>query len=111
MKKDKVIEIGKDKVKNGYMKSQFDELPDKVFEIVGATIADYYGTTTIRSIKKKLDNDNQIYDLRFYKYCGFELEECSFISALSTPEYEENDIFIFSEAPEEKRIYYVAQII
>lgn len=111
MNKDIFIKIGKDKVKNGYMKSHFNKLHDKVFEIVGATKAGYYGTTTIESIKKILDNENEIYDLKFYKYVGLELEECSFISALSTIEYEENDIIIFSEAPEDERLYYVVQII
>lgn len=111
MNKDMFVKIGKDKVKNGYMKSHFNELHDKVFEIVGATKADYYGTTTIEDMKNRLDNENGIYCLKFYKYVDFELEECSFVGALSTLEYEENNIFIFSEAPEDERMYYVAQVI
>ena len=107
----KFIEIGKEKVRNGYTRDQFDYLNDKVFEILGFTEADYFGTDEIESIKSKFDNENELYDMKFYSYIGYELVESSFGKAVSTPEYEEDSIFIFSEMEDDTRKYYVAIII
>ena len=108
----KAIELGKEKVKKGYVKSQFNTLNDKVFEILGYTEADYYGTDEIDNLKSKFDNENDIYEMKFYQYINRELTECSFGKAISTLEYEEDDIFIFSQLEDDaKRQHYVAIII
>lgn len=111
MDKNMFIEIGKEKVIRGLMNKHLDDLDNMTFEILGSTEADYYGTTTIKDMKKKFDSENEIFDLKFYKYIDFQLKECSFIDALRTPEYNNDDIFIFSQAPEDKRLYYVTKII
>ncbi|WP_195612697.1 hypothetical protein [[Clostridium] symbiosum] len=107
----KFIEIGKEKVRNGYCSNQFNDLNEKVFEILGLTEADYFGTDEIQDIKKKFDKENDIYDMKFYSYISYELVECSFGKAVSTPEYEKDNIFIFSQMEDEARKYYVAIII
>ena len=107
----KAIELGKEKVRNGYVSWQFDDLNDKVFEILGYTEADYYGTDEIDSLKKRFDTENDLYDMKFYQYTNLELVECSFGKAISTTEYKNDDIFIFSELEDEKRQYYVTIII
>ena len=91
----KAIELGKEKVRNGYVSGQFDDLNDKVFEILGYTEADYYGTDEIDSLKKRFDTENDLYDMKFYQYTNLELVECSFGKAISTTEYKNDDIFIF----------------
>ena len=111
MNVDKYIEIGKEKVRKGYVSNQFDDLNDKVFEILGLTEADYYGTEEIDSLKKRFDNENDIYEMKFYRYIDHELVECSFGKAISTSEYEEDDIFIFSQIEDDKRQHYVTIII
>ena len=49
--------------------------------------------------------------MKFYQYTNLELVECSFGMAISTTEYKNDDIFIFSELEDEKRQYYVTIII
>lgn len=107
----KAIELGKEKVKNGYVANQFNDLNDKVFEILGYTEADYYGTEEINSLKSKFDKENDIYEMKFYQYIDRELVECSFAKAISTSEYEEDDIFIFSQIEDDKRQHHVTIII
>lgn len=106
----KAIELGKEKVRKGYVSEQFNDLNDKIFEILGYTEADYYGTDEIDSLKSRFDEENDMYEIKFYQYIDRELVECSFGKAISTPEYEE-DIFIFSQLEDDKRLYYVTLII
>ncbi|WP_313130959.1 hypothetical protein [Anaerocolumna sp.] len=105
------IELGKEKVRKGYVSSHINDLNDKVFEILGYTEADYYGTEEIDSLKSKFDNDNDLYEVKFYQYIDNELVECSFEKAISTLEYEEDNIFIFSQREDDKRQHYVTIII
>lgn len=107
----KAIELGKEKVRKGYVKDQINDLNDKVFEILGYTEADYYGTEEIDSLKNRFDQENDIYVMKFYQYIDLELVECSFGKAISTLEYKENDIFIFSQIEDDKRQHYVTIII
>lgn len=111
MKMNKFIDMGKEKVKNGQLKEQFNELNNTYFEILGVTKADYYGRTRIEQIKKMYDNQDDIYKLKFYKYANLALEECTFGEACSTSEYKKDNVFIFSEAPEKERLFYVVQVI
>ena len=111
MKLEKAIELGKEKVRNGYVSDQINDLNNIVFEILGYTEADYYGTEEIDELKRKFDSENDIYDMKFYEYIDFELVECSFGKAVHTSEYQNNNIFIFSEMEDEKRKYYVTIII
>lgn len=110
MKIENAIELGKEKVMSGYQSDQMDDLTDKCFEILGYTEADYYGTEEIQELKKKFDQANDLYEMKFYQYVDCELVECSFGKAISTPEYEKENIFIFSQLEDEKRQYYVATI-
>lgn len=105
------IELGKEKVRSGYCREQYDDLNDNVFEILGYTQADYYGTEEIDILERQFDKENDYYDMKFYQYTNHELAECSFEEAISTTEYENDDIFIFSEMEDKKRQYYVAIII
>lgn len=111
MKLEKAIELGKEKVRRGFLKNHLNNLDDKVFEILGYTEADYYGTEEIDSLKSQFDNENDIYEMKFYQYINYELVECSFGRAVSTSIYEKNDIFIFSQIDDDKRKYYVTIII
>ena len=111
MNLDKAIELGRKKVQNGYVNDQINDLDDKVFEILGYTEADYYGTEEIVELKRRFDYENDHYDMKFYEYKNFELVESSFGKAVHTPEYQNDNIFIFSELEDEKREYYVAIII
>lgn len=111
MNVEKAIELGKEKVRRGYVSSQINDLDDKVFEILGYTEADYYGAEEIESLKSKFDNQNDLYDIKFYQYIDNELVECDFGKAISTLEYEKDDIFIFSQIEDDKRQHYVTIII
>lgn len=107
----KAIELGKEKVRNSYVSEHINDLDNKVFEILGYTEADYYGTDEIDSLKRKFDSENDIYEMKFYQYGDSGLCECSFKEAISTLEYKENNIFIFSQMEDDKRQYYVSIII
>lgn len=111
MNVDKAIELGKEKVRNGYCKEQFFDLCDKVFEILGYTEADYYGTEEIYTLKQRFDQNNELFEMKFYKYVDLELVECTFGVAISTSEYEEENIFVFSQLEGDERRYYVALIV
>lgn len=111
MKEQQAIELGKDKVRRGYVKDQIDSVDDKIFAILGYTEADYFGTEEIVSLKQQFDTENDFYDMKFYRYSALHLEECSFGEAISTPEYKQDDIFIFSQLEDDKRHYYVTKII
>lgn len=108
---DKAINLGKEKVKNGYCKEHYNSLSDKVFEILGYTEADYYGTGEIDCIKRQCDQENEFYKMKFYKYTELELVECSFGKAISTLEYKQENIFIFSQLEDDIRKFYVTIII
>ena len=108
---DEAITLGKEKVKNGYCNDQYNSLNDKVFEILGYTEADYYGTEEINCLKRKYDQENEFYEMKFYKYTEFELIECSFGKAISTLEYRQKNIFIFSQLEDDIRKFYVTIII
>lgn len=109
MNRDLLIKRGMGKIKNGFMSSSLnDNLSETILEIVGATEADYYGTTSLEDINQK---DASIYNIQYYKYFNHELIKCSFGSALNTLEYKNEKILIFSEEPEGTLKYYVAEII
>lgn len=108
---DKAIELGKEKVLNNPFMNELDDLNDKALEIIGYTEAIYYGTDAIQCVKRKFDKENFIYDMKFYKYIERELVECSFGKAVSTPEYEQDNIFLFSQMEDDKRQFYLAIII
>lgn len=110
MKTENAIELGKEKVMSGYLSDQIDDLTDKCFEILGYTEADYYGTEEIQELKKNFDQESDSREIKFYQYIDCELVECSFGKAISTPEYEKENIFIFSQLEDEKRRYYVVTI-
>lgn len=111
MSREKAIEIGKDKViKEGFCVKS-DVLCDKIFEILGYTEAGYFGEDEISNIKNMFDTQNDIYEMKFYQYVDQELVECSFGKAISTSEYKNDGIFIFSSIEDEKRKYYVVKII
>ena len=105
------IENGKEKVRQGYVADQIDDLNDKIFEILGSTNADYYGMDKIDTIKAKFDNENNIYNILFYKCINNNLVECSYEEAIDTAEYKENNIFIFSQIEDDEKKEYVALII
>lgn len=109
MSRDLLVKRGKKKIKNGFMSSSLkDNLSETILEIVGATEADYYGTTSLEDINQK---DASIYKVQYYKYSDYELIKCSFGSALDTLEYKNEKILIFSEESEGILKYYVAEII
>lgn len=110
MSREKAIEIGKEKVMKAGFKVE-SILYDTIFEILGYTEADYYGEDEISNIKNMFDTQNDIYEMKFYQYEDQELVECSFGKAISTSEYKNYDIFIFSCIEDKKRKYYVAKII
>lgn len=105
------IKIGQEKVRKGYVNDLYDEVSDIVFEICGFTEADYYGTAEIGELKKRLDKENTMYDMKFYKYEDRHLVECSFGEAMSTDLYSSEGAFIFSEMEDGEREFYVADII
>lgn len=111
MSLDEIIENGKEKVRQGYVKEQFNSLNDRIFEILGNSDADYYGMDTIDNIKAKFDDENDIYEMLFYKYINNKLVECSYEEAINTSQYKENNIFIFSQIEDDTRKEYVALII
>ncbi|WP_102399626.1 hypothetical protein [Haloimpatiens massiliensis] len=91
------------------MSSSFkDNISETILEIVGATEADYYGTTSLEDINQK---DASIYKVQYYKYSDYELIKCSFGAAINTEEYKNEKILIFSQEPEGVLEYNVAEII
>lgn len=107
----KAIELGREKVRRGYVSDLIDEVSEKALEICGMTEADYYGTDEIKYLKGRYDKENDYYKMKFYKYFNRSLQECSFVEALSTPEYMNENVLIFSQMEDEKRMYYVTDII
>lgn len=103
-----LIEKGRHKVGNSFMKHHLKEgISEKILEIVGATEAEYFGTTELSYFER----DKEINQFKFYKYENFELIKCSFGAAINTSDYQLERIFIFSEEPEEETKYYVTEII
>ncbi|WP_027086830.1 hypothetical protein [Cohnella panacarvi] len=84
-----------------------DGISEKILEIVGATKAEYFGTTELFYFER----DKELNQFKFYKYENFELLECSYGAAINTSEYKLERIFIFSEEPEEETKYYVTEVI
>lgn len=108
MSREILIQKGQKKVSEGYMaRSLKNGISEKILEIVGATKAEYFGTTDL----SYFDRDKDINIYKFYKYDGYELVECSFGAALDTDEYKSEKIFIFSEEPEGCVQYYAAEVI
>ncbi|ANS76969.1 hypothetical protein AWM70_22255 [Paenibacillus yonginensis] len=103
-----LIERGRHKVGKSLMAHHIKEgIPEKILEIVGATEAEYFGTTELSYFER----DREINQFKFYRYENFELINCSYGAAVNTMEYLSEKIFIFSEEPEEVIKYYVAEII
>lgn len=111
MKVAEAIKLGMEKVKNNRFINKLDDLNDKAFEILGYTQAEYYGTDEISYLKTQFDKENVLYEMKFYQYIERELVECSFGKAVSTVEYEKNDIFLFSQIEDDRRQYYLAIIV
>lgn len=89
------IKLENEKVRQGYIKSDYNDLTDKFFEIVSYTDVDYYGTISIIDIKNKYDKGNEIYEVEFYKYNNNKLLKCNLEKMLRTFEYRTEKIFIF----------------
>lgn len=104
-----LVDRGIKKIENSYMKDALKNgLSNTILEVVGATDAHYYGVSKFESIHSK---DNKVFRLKYYKYDNLSLKECTFAQAITTKEFTNDQVLIFSEAPESDRFYYVVEIV
>jgi len=108
MNRKTLMEKGRYKISNSHMKGRLNAVPNIVLEIVGATDAEYYGTTSITDFTK---NEGDFEDITYYKYQDYELVNCSFGSVLETKEYISDQVIIFSVISDDERIFYVTECI
>ena len=89
----------------------YRDITDIMYEIIGYTKCDYYGTSSLEDIKEAYDEDDEA-DYIFYKYEDCGLVECSFGAACNTAEYETDRIFLFSYIEDNRiRRYHLTLII
>ena len=49
-----------------------------------------------------LDTQDDLYEMKFYKYTNFKLSECSFAEAINSLEHKTNNIFTFIQIDNER---------
>lgn len=101
------IKIGKKKVIEQGFEDQLEYLDDTFLDILGRVSAEYFGTGNM----KRFDEYPDLYSFCFYEFVDDKLIECGLDAVRFTAEYEENDLLIFSQAPEGEREYYVMNVI
>lgn len=91
MTEKEAIAIGKTKIapRNKYLGRN----PERIYEILGYTNAEFFGWNTIRRIRS-FEYKGQHH--AYYQYVCHKLVKCSFKQALVTPDYKNYGIFIFS---------------
>ena len=90
------IERGKELVW-GYEREQLQQkenaVPDKVYEIVGKTGADYRGCSTLHFFRYWEKRGGE--DPKYYKFTGSKLIQCTRRQAMATSLYRRNRILIY----------------
>ena len=81
----------------GYEREQLQQkenaVPDKVYEIVGKTGADYRGCSTLHFFRYWEKRGGE--DPKYYKFTGGKLTECTRRQAMATSLYRRNRILIY----------------